>query len=120
MTAYFDDDGYGNLRAYSIVGNERSYINSSIGTVDYALGIVTINSFRPTATENANSEINITVSLDDPNVSSIRNQIILLSGATISVFNDNTGQREVLQSSVATLGESTTLLQTSTSSSAAY
>ena len=120
LTAYFDDDGYGNLRAYSIVGNERSYINSSIGTVDYALGIVTINSFFPTATENANSEISITVSLNDPNVSSIRNQIILLSGATISVLNDNTGRREVLQSSVATLGESTTLLQTSTSSSASY
>ena len=120
LTAYFDDDGYGNIRAYSLIGNERSYINSSIGTVDYALGIVTINSFFPTATENANSEINITVSLDDPNVSSIRNQIILLSDATISVLNDNTGRREVLQSSVATLGESTTLLQTSTSSSAAY
>ena len=120
LTAYFDDDGYGNLRAYSIVGNERSYINSSIGTVDYALGIVTINSFRPTATENTNSEINVTVSLDNPNVSSIRNQIILLSGATISVFNDNTGQREFLQSSVATLGESTTLLQTSTRAFASF
>jgi hypothetical protein len=44
----------------------------------------------------------------------------LLSGATISVLNDNTGRREVLESSVATLGESTTLLQTSTSSSASY
>jgi pyrroline-5-carboxylate reductase len=120
LTAYFDDDGYGNLRAYSIVGNERSYINSFIGTVDYSLGIVTINSFLPTATENANSAINMTVSLDDPDVSCIRNQILLLSGATISVLNDNTGRREVLESSVATLGESTTLLQTSTSSSASY
>ena len=120
LTAYFDDDGYGNLRVYSLIGNERSYINSSIGTVDYSLGTITIDSFLPTATENANSEINITVSLNDPNVSGIRNQIILLSGATISVFNDNTGQRENLQSSVATVGESTTLLQTSSSSSASY
>lgn len=118
--AYFDDDGYGNLRIYYLVGKERSYLSDTIGTVDYAKGVVTINSFLPSAVDNSDSEIYVTAAMNNPNISAIRNQIILISGTSINIFNDNTNFREYNTSSVGTLGGSTTLLQTSTSSFTTY
>ena len=45
---FFDDDGSGNLRIYSLVGNTRTYANSNAGTVDYANGLITIGSITIT------------------------------------------------------------------------
>ena len=48
-TFYFDDDGNGNLRRYSLSGSERIYADSQAGTVDYTNGKITttgINYFQ--------------------------------------------------------------------------
>ena len=40
---FFDDDGEGNLRRYSLSGSTRVYADSQAGTVDYSNGKITIN-----------------------------------------------------------------------------
>ena len=40
---FFDDDGKGNLRIYSLVSGVRTYLQTQAGTVDYANGKITIN-----------------------------------------------------------------------------
>jgi hypothetical protein len=121
LTSYFDDDGYGNLRIYHLDSTgARAYAETNIGTVDYTRGIIQISAFLPSATALNNSEIQIIVSVNDQNVEPIRNQVLLISGSTITVYNDNTGALEYAQSTVGTLGNTTTLLQSLTSSIASY
>ena len=84
-TAYFDDDGNGNLRIYYISGGTRTYINSTAGTVAYSTGKVTVSNFNPTAVANTDNTITITVKPDSVNLVPVRNQIVEILDADISV-----------------------------------
>ena len=84
-TAFFDDDGAGNLRIYYLSGGARTYINSTAGTVAYATGKVTVTNFNPTAVANTDNTITITVKPDSVNLVPVRNQIIEILDADISV-----------------------------------
>jgi len=42
-TAYIDDDGDGLLRTWYYLGGLKTVINSNIGTIDYASGVININ-----------------------------------------------------------------------------
>ena len=72
----------------------------------------------PTAV--SNDEIDFRVQLDDYNVSPIRNQILLIAGAKITIINDNTGNIDARLDTVDTLGNSTSLGSTSISSLTTY
>ena len=117
FTSFFDDDGYGNVRVYYLSQNTRTYIRTA-GTIDYTSGLVTLNAFLPTAV--SNDEIDFRVQLDDYNVSPIRNQILLIAGAKITIINDNTGNIDARLDTVDTLGNSTSLGSTSISSLTTY
>ena len=50
---FFDDDGSGNLRIYSLSSaGVRTYLNSTAGTVDYASGLISTGSLNITAVSN--------------------------------------------------------------------
>jgi hypothetical protein len=112
FTAFLDDDGNGNVRAYYVSQGTRTYIKN-VGTIDYMTGLITLNAFQPTSVPTG--EIDVRVELDDYNVTPIRNQILLIAGAKITLINDNTGSIDARLDSVSTVGNSATLGATSIS-----
>ena len=48
---FYDDDGNGNLRRYYLIGNTRTYVDNTAGTVDYTEGSVKVNSITMTNIE---------------------------------------------------------------------
>ncbi len=117
LTSFFDDDGYGNVRIYYLSQGTRNYIRT-VGIIDYISGLVTLNAFLPTAV--SNDEIDFRVQLDDYNISPVRNQILLIAGARITMINDNTGAIDARLETVNTLGNTTSLGSTSISSLTTY
>ena len=77
---FFDDDGQGNLRIYSLVAGVRTYFNSQAGTVDYENGIIKINSILITSVSNvdgsASTQFRLTVLPDSNDVIPVRNQLL--------------------------------------------
>ena len=88
QTCYFDDDGNGNIRIYYLLNSTRVYLSETAGTVDYLTGIVTLNSFLPTAF--VGSSLSIFANPKNNDVDAVRNQILLIAGATVSVIDDTT------------------------------
>jgi hypothetical protein len=110
-TCYFDDDGYGTLRIYyaSTAGQlGRVYVNYTAGTINYDTGVVTIDNFVPTSyTGDALSIIAAPLS---PNITPVRNQILLMSQSDVNIIDDNTGITIATASSIETVGQTATLL----------
>jgi hypothetical protein len=88
-TCYLDDDGNGNIRIYYIqLPNTTIYLDETAGTVNYKTGLVTLNSFAPTAY--SGSYLSIFADPADNNIKAIRNQIILIANARVTVVDDAT------------------------------
>jgi hypothetical protein len=88
-TCYFDDDGEGALRIYYILGsNTVVYLNETAGTINYATGLITINSFSPSAF--VGSSLSIFADPYENDLIAYRNQILLISAATVTVIDDAT------------------------------
>jgi len=77
---FFDDDGEGNLRTYYIVGNVRTYSDTTAGTVNYSTGKVTINAMTLTSISNVDgltsTSIRITAIPSSKDIVPVRNQIL--------------------------------------------
>ena len=56
-TYFFDDDGNGNIRRYSLSGTTRVIADQSGGTIDYASGKISINAIKFTSTVNNDTSI---------------------------------------------------------------
>ena len=82
---YFDDDGTGNLRRYYLSGSTRIYQDSAAGTVDYALGKITINAVNITSTVNTDSSIDFTVIPSGNDVVATRGNLVDISSEDIKV-----------------------------------
>lgn len=80
-----DDDGLGNIRLVNIVAEtgEKVVSNASIGTVDYATGLIKISNLRITNLVEPNFCFIIKTSSFD--VASVRNQIVDIPAARITV-----------------------------------
>ena len=94
---YFDDDGEGNLRRYSLSGSTRIYADSQAGTVDYSNGKITINGVNILTTSNTDDTIHFTVipnSNDSvafrSNLLDINSSLINVTGATDSIASGDT------------------------------
>jgi hypothetical protein len=109
--SYFDDNGFGTMRIYysSTAGQlGRVYTNYAVGTVDYDAGVVSIDNFVPTSyTGDAISVIAAPIS---PNITPVRNQILLMSQCEVNVVDDNTNLTLATASSIETVGQTATLL----------
>ena len=77
FSAFFDDDGNGNVRIYRFnESKQKVFIDETAGTIDYTNGIVDINAFQPTAFSSI--EMKITVTQDRLDVIPIREQILIM------------------------------------------
>ena len=75
------------------------------GTVNYATGLITLNNVNITSS----SDIEITAKPNINDLESVRNNIILISGTSISVVNDETGAVESRDLNATTSGSTTTI-----------
>lgn len=92
VDAYMDDDGYGNIRIYKQVGEEKVYLVTEAGTLDYSNGTVSLTNFNPTyILPTTNTEIAITVVPVSTDVFTRRNQIVLFDteNSTVTVVPDS-------------------------------
>ena len=126
---FFDDDGSGNLRIYYLVGNTRTYTNSTAGTVDYPTGLIKINSMIITGVANVDgatsSQIRITALPNSNDIVPVRNQILDIdfSNTTITSSVDATATTgKGYTTTTTSAGTTTTTVSTTTStpSSSAY
>jgi len=76
----FDDDGYGNLRLFDFVDNEKITVNANAGTINYETGEVSIQDFDP-----ANGNIQFTAIPDSFDVQSSQNIVLEIATDDSSV-----------------------------------
>jgi hypothetical protein len=108
-TYFFDDDGSGNIRRYSVSGATRVIADQSAGTIDYASGKISINAIKFTSTVNSDTSIDYTVIPSGNDVIAIRGSLIDISVDDIKV----TGEVDTISSGESSAGVG----YTSTSSS---
>ena len=126
---FFDDDGSGNLRIYSVsTAGVRTYLNSTAGTVDYDNGTISIGTLNITAVSNvdgaSSTKIRVTVIPKSNDVVPVRNQLleIDLVNSTISGSVDaqaTTGKGYTV-TSTGTTTTTTVTTSSSTPTSSAY
>lgn len=108
--SFFDDNGFGSLRIYYRSGAAllgRIYTAFNAGTVDYNIGTMQINSFLPSAF--SGSGISLFASPISPNITPVRNQILLLSQTRVDLVDDNTNQTLAVSSNIDTIGQTATI-----------
>lgn len=102
-----DDNGYGILRSFTQTPTGKVYRNRNFGIIDYDTGLVTINNTLISAYDG--EYLSVKVKPRNKNIFASRNQILLISGATISTVDDNTNNITSTVGTVATAGVSTTI-----------
>ena len=118
---FFDEDGAGVVRIYSIVTGTRTYFSSAAGTIDYANGTVSINAVKITAVSNVDgaisTQIRVTTIPSSTDVVPVRNQIleIDLVNSTVTSQVDNTTTTGVGYTTTTSGTASTTSVNTTTS-----
>ena len=106
QTTFIDDDGYGILRLYYLGDNNiRQYVSNDAGTVNYATGLITLNNVNITST----ASIELIAKPDINDINTVRNNIILLSGTSVTIVNNETGAVESRVTSATTSGSTTTI-----------
>ena len=115
---YFDDDGRGNLRIYRFVNQKRVYVNEKAGKVDYEKGSVQINAFKLSAFVGDAIKVNATPK--EQYIKSVRNQIIQLADASVSIINNQTDAVEARSRTLSSTIQTTVETETGVASSSAY
>jgi hypothetical protein len=112
---FFDDDGSGNLRIYSIAVGVRTYYSSTAGTVDYINGLIIINGILISSVSNidgvTSTQVRITALSDSNDVIPVRNQLLEID------FANTTISSRVDAAATTGIGYTTTSSGTTTSTS---
>ena len=107
-TCYFGDDGIGNMTIfYNTSSNAKVVINNAAGTVDYNTGLINLNNL--VISNFSGNEIKLYAVPDKSVVKSIRNQLLLLADASVTVIDDNTDIVKNYVQQVTTAGVSTSV-----------
>ena len=108
QTCYFDDDGEGNLRIYynNVGANTVVYVDERAGTINYATGVITITAWKPTSF--TGSEVSIYAKPLINDVTGVRNQILVLGTANVTVVDDNTNNVAAVTRAATTTGVTVT------------
>lgn len=86
--SYMDDDGFGNVRIYYIdSAGVRVYTNRLAGTIDYSMGKVTLDNLLITGYTGDSIKVYVEPEISD--IETIRDDIILISEATINMYDNN-------------------------------
>jgi len=105
-TAYLDDDGEGTIRIwYQLSVDTVAYLDSNAGTVNYKTGLVTLSNFLPSAISGSYISIFATPVKND--ISAVRNQILLISNAKVTVIDEATTLVAATTRTATTQGVST-------------
>ena len=92
VTAYMEDDGYGNIRIYKLVGSEKITLVEKAGTINYSNGTISLIDFNPIYILPASStEIALTIVPLNKDIFTRRNQILLIDkeNSNITVVPDS-------------------------------
>ena len=84
-TFFFDDDGEGNLRRYSLTGSTRVYADNQAGTVDYSNGKITTTGINIIGTSNTDGTIHFTVKPNSNDSVAFRSNLLDINSSLISV-----------------------------------
>jgi len=80
LEQFLDDDGNGNVRRYYLSSGIRTYANETQGTINYATGQITLNSFNVASISNirgsTSTVIELTVTPNSNDVVPVRDQIV--------------------------------------------
>jgi len=92
-TYYIDDNGSGITRIYSIVAQERVYLNSNAGTVNYTTGEIIVNDLQITSTTNGDGTIHVFAIPSSNDIVPVRNQLLSIDtgGSRITAQTDQQG-----------------------------
>jgi hypothetical protein len=83
---FFDDDGSGVVRRYSLNDDgTKTYLDSSAGTIDYVTGKVILDAITITAVNETDLTVRVTVTPSVEDVATTRNQILIVDNADITV-----------------------------------
>jgi len=85
FTAFFTDDGQGNVNVFRFVGTERRTLIENIGTIDYDTGKVVINKFAPEDLPDGVTTVEVFVIPQENDIFPLRNQILILEEKDVSV-----------------------------------
>ena len=107
-TVYLEDDGVGNLRTFILVTGNKITRNKNFGTIDYESGLVTI--FNTSITAYEGSAISVKVKPKESNIFGVRNEILLVSGASVTTVDNDTNNTTSTVGSIGTDGTTTTVL----------
>ena len=112
---FFDDDGSGNLRIYSIAVGVKTYYSSEAGTIDYVNGLITINGILISSASSvdgvSSTQVRITALSDSNDVVPVRNQLLEID------FVNTTVSSKVDAAATTGVGYTTTTTGTTTSTS---
>jgi hypothetical protein len=99
-TYFFDDDGSGVVRRYSIQSGVRVFADQNAGTIDYTSGKISVNAIKFTSTVNSDTSIDFTVLPQSDDVVAIRGSLIDISVNDIKV----TGEVDTISSGESSAG----------------
>lgn len=85
VDCFLDDDGYGNVRIYKMVGSQKVIILRNLGTIDYTTGKIFLRNFYPEYLGSGKVELTLTVIPQAKDIFARRNQIILINMDSVGV-----------------------------------
>ena len=103
-----DHDGYNTLRTFTVDVGDTNYRDTNFGAIDYDVGQITLINTLMTAY--SGDYLSVKMQPKSKNIFGLRNQILLISGASIVTVNDNTEEVTSSVGLVATEGVSTTII----------
>lgn len=107
--SFLDDDGFGNVRIYYInESGARVYTNRTAGHVYYDTGLVTLNQVLITAY--AGTALEVYVVPANESLVSVRNQILAITQAKISLYDTKEKRITSSTSNVSTQGSNATVV----------
>ena len=92
VNCYLEDDGFGFIRIYKIVGSQKVVITRNIGTVNYRTGSINLKNFFPEYLEDGQVELAVTAMPQNKDIFIRRNQILLMesNGIVVSAIPEKT------------------------------
>jgi hypothetical protein len=99
---YLNDDGYGNIRLYTVVDGVNVYINNKIGTIDYDAGKLQLTRFSPVSLSDNYITLRFTVTPLITSVNGRTNTLLYFDRYDASSLKVNMNAESIYKSSGTT------------------
>lgn len=85
VNCFLEDDGFGNVRIYKIVGSQKTVISKNAGSLDYTTGTLFLRNFNPEYLATGKVDLAVTTTPSNRDIFARRNQILTIESDTIRV-----------------------------------